>query len=576
MKASHAATTFLLVLSTFAAAQTQASTAGYSILGSWHFEDSSASVVLDSSPFAHQAQVSGTSIVQGVKGMARNFNGAGDYILIPPASSSAFNFRDSVSFTIALWIKTTQSGTGMIIRRGLAPVPGFLIAIENGKIRATIGNRGDGSPPDTLLHIASSTTWNDGLWHRVRVVRDRSLQQLHLYIDGLPAAPAVSDPIHFDLVNVRPFTMGRWENPDYPDFFAGTIDEVEIVRGAFHGDSSYIPQLAVRPWQLDFGRSNFPVDTLQSIRLTNIDPGKSLQIDSIRSSTASFIFSPAAAEIPPGDSLTVAVHFAPAQPGKHSGILSIYSSDRLNPVATVTLHGEAWGPLPAAQIMDIEDVSGDYGSKVRVRWYRSLFDDNSSATPATEYSLWKRIPGNALSTLPSGSSSRATRSVLGEAWEFVAQIPAARFTQYAYLVSTDGDSSSRGIPWLVLAIATHLANDEVLLSNPDSGYSVYSPWVTSSPNDPVRGVPSSPRLHQNFPNPFNPSTTITYELPVASEVKLSIYDILGREVAALVDEKVNVGTHRILFDASGMTSGTYFCRLNAGGNVFTRKMLLVR
>ncbi len=153
MKLLIAATTLLPVLSSFAAAQIQAGMAGYNILGSWHFEDSSASVILDSSPFAHKAHVQGTSIVQGA---ARAFNGAGDCILIPPASPSAFNFQNSASFTIAPWIKTSQSGTGMILRRGLAPVPGFLIVIEEGRIRATIGNREDGVPPVTPLAASPS------------------------------------------------------------------------------------------------------------------------------------------------------------------------------------------------------------------------------------------------------------------------------------------------------------------------------------------------------------------------------------------------------------------------------------
>jgi hypothetical protein len=156
MRLLIAAMTLLPVLSSFAAAQIPAGMAGYNILGCWHFEDSSASVILDSSPFAHKAHVQGTSIVQGIQGTARTSNGAGDYILIPPASPSAFNFQNSASVTIAPWIKTSQSGTGMILRRGPAPVPGFLIVIEEGRIRATIGNREDGVPPVTPVAASPS------------------------------------------------------------------------------------------------------------------------------------------------------------------------------------------------------------------------------------------------------------------------------------------------------------------------------------------------------------------------------------------------------------------------------------
>ena len=83
-------------------------------------------------------------------------------------------------------------------------------------------------------------------------------------------------------------------------------------------------------------------------------------------------------------------------------------------------------------------------------------------------------------------------------------------------------------------------------------------------------------LHQNYPNPFNPSTTITYVLPKSSAVRLTIYDVLGREVSVLVDERRNAGVHEVKFDASGLSSGVYFYRLRAGDFVETKTLLLVR
>jgi glucuronoarabinoxylan endo-1,4-beta-xylanase len=83
-------------------------------------------------------------------------------------------------------------------------------------------------------------------------------------------------------------------------------------------------------------------------------------------------------------------------------------------------------------------------------------------------------------------------------------------------------------------------------------------------------------LHQNYPNPFNPSTIIRYELPKSSTVRLSVYDMLGREVSMLVNERKDAGVHEATFDASGLSSGVYLCRLQAGDFVQTRKLLLVR
>jgi len=83
---------------------------------------------------------------------------------------------------------------------------------------------------------------------------------------------------------------------------------------------------------------------------------------------------------------------------------------------------------------------------------------------------------------------------------------------------------------------------------------------------PVSDEPSLPKafaLGQNYPNPFNPSTTIEYELPKASEVRLSVYDMLGREVSVLVNERMDAGVHEVKFDGSNLASGVYLYRLQA-------------
>jgi hypothetical protein len=90
------------------------------------------------------------------------------------------------------------------------------------------------------------------------------------------------------------------------------------------------------------------------------------------------------------------------------------------------------------------------------------------------------------------------------------------------------------------------------------------------------GVPRTFELSQNYPNPFNPSTVISYQLPVVSEVSLKVYDLLGREVATLVNQRQEAGRYQVVFDASRLASGVYFYRLQAGAFVETRKMMVVR
>jgi hypothetical protein len=88
--------------------------------------------------------------------------------------------------------------------------------------------------------------------------------------------------------------------------------------------------------------------------------------------------------------------------------------------------------------------------------------------------------------------------------------------------------------------------------------------------------PSEFVLHQNFPNPFNPSTVIRYQVPATTPVKLVVYDLLGREVEVLIDETKTPGEYTATFDAKGLSSGVYLYRLEAGNFVQTRRMLLVK
>jgi hypothetical protein len=90
------------------------------------------------------------------------------------------------------------------------------------------------------------------------------------------------------------------------------------------------------------------------------------------------------------------------------------------------------------------------------------------------------------------------------------------------------------------------------------------------------GIPENPSLFQNYPNPFNPSTAVRYTLPVASSVKLSVYDLLGREVATLVNARQTAGSYTIRFSAPEMPSGVYLYRLIAGSHAETRSMILLR
>ena len=89
-------------------------------------------------------------------------------------------------------------------------------------------------------------------------------------------------------------------------------------------------------------------------------------------------------------------------------------------------------------------------------------------------------------------------------------------------------------------------------------------------------IPNEYALEQNYPNPFNPSTTIKFHIPELSFVTLKVYDVLGNEIATLVNEEESIGSFDIEFGAAALPSGIYFYRLRAGSFVETKKMVLMK
>jgi len=94
--------------------------------------------------------------------------------------------------------------------------------------------------------------------------------------------------------------------------------------------------------------------------------------------------------------------------------------------------------------------------------------------------------------------------------------------------------------------------------------------------DSRSSLPKEFSLHQNYPNPFNPTTTINYSIPKSSSVTIKVYDLLGREISTLVNEKKPVGNYSVQFNASKLVSGVYFYRLQAGDFTQTKKLILLK
>ncbi len=115
----------------------------------------------------------------------------------------------------------------------------------------------------------------------------------------------------------------------------------------------------------------------------------------------------------------------------------------------------------------------------------------------------------------------------------------------------------------------------------DLGWTNYNPQNTDYSRlvnvyERTSELPTKFELKQNYPNPFNPETIIEFSIPIASKVKLAVYNSLGQLVREILDDNLETGSYKVKFNASDLPSGVYIYRLTAGGYVFSRKMVLVK
>jgi len=105
-------------------------------------------------------------------------------------------------------------------------------------------------------------------------------------------------------------------------------------------------------------------------------------------------------------------------------------------------------------------------------------------------------------------------------------------------------------------------------------YAYQQTTITDVENEEI--IPTVFKLEQNYPNPFNPSTRIKFAVPERSNVLIKVYDILGSEVATLVNEEMDAGWYENNFNAAGLSSGVYLFRMEAGNFISTKKMIYLR
>jgi len=223
-------------------------------------------------------------------------------------------------------------------------------------------------------------------------------------------------------------------------------------------------------------------------------------------------------------------------------------------------------------------------------WYSNFTNANGSGL-IDEYLISPRVPG-----IQNGDSLYFYAGAIGGAFDdslrvfisttdsllgsFTNQIgyfrvdgPVGSWHSYGFDISQfDGEDIFVAVNYFIVdggPTGTHSDNvwiDHFLITT-DNPTSVSD----DSPNTPGEFI-----LAQNYPNPFNPETAISFELSAISFVDLRVFDLLGREVATLVNEEKGPGTHRVFFDGSGLSSGVYLYRLRVGGDIRTKTMVLMK
>jgi len=144
-------------------------------------------------------------------------------------------------------------------------------------------------------------------------------------------------------------------------------------------------------------------------------------------------------------------------------------------------------------------------------------------------------------------------------------------------------TSNSGLNWTVQFNNSQVWNRDIFFINENEGWAcgsfgtiVHTSTGGIGINKISSEIPKGFKLYQNYPNPFNPVTKLRFQVPDLAKVKITVYDILGREIAALVNQQLQPGTYEVDFDGTNFASGVYFYNIRAGEFMHSRKMVLIK
>lgn len=249
------------------------------------------------------------------------------------------------------------------------------------------------------------------------------------------------------------------------------------------------------------------------------------------------------------DHLHSTAHFSFTDDGR----LGMDSRDahRLLPPPDVKDYLEFYSRVDDKERLAVNNLPGRFGRPIEIPLELNAYLDGSAVTDE----IWLKI--DSFKNVPSDWVMELMNEITGEK-----------------LLIMEGDS--------IRISMAHMEGRNVELTNSTGKVTTKSPMahvsftLTIHPELDAYGLNHEFTLHQNYPNPFNPSTTLEFDLPIPGTVRLEVYDIIGRRVAVLVNDNLQAGNYKYVWDASGLSSGIYIARLVTADGMFTRKLTVIK
>lgn len=257
-------------------------------------------------------------------------------------------------------------------------------------------------------------------------------------------------------------------------------------------------------------------------------------------------------ELEAGEAHEVIVSFDPTEEGDFTATLEVtHNATSVPGPSTIDLQGSAQG-VPAAPNVVVEQSSLDLGEVVV---YREVTG-----------SVTIQNTGNAaLSGTVEIAGADAADFALASASDFTVEAGGSVAIEVTFAPVVSGDKEAE----LRVTHDAENATSPIVVSLTGSA-------LENVAAEQMNEVPGDFRLAQNFPNPFNPQTTLAFGLPNSGRVRLSVFDLTGRELSVLVDSVMPAGWHTVNFDASNLPSGTYLYHMRAESHTLTRKMTVLK